>query len=95
MSAAIAFLIGAIAYYKLRSVEAKWVWVLGVCGFALRVMHPTALTIQEESLLFTLGLVSVRAVCYSLGALGSELLLPLVISRPANQPPAPVSSTDN
>ena len=57
--------------------EAKWLWIAGACGFAWRVILGSPQTIHEEVGWLTLGLVSLRVVSYSLGALCYESLAPL------------------
>jgi predicted membrane channel-forming protein YqfA (hemolysin III family) len=68
ISASVAFLPGGFVYYKWKPPEAKWLWIAGVCGFAWRVILGSPQTIHEEVGWFTLGLVSLRVVSYSLGA---------------------------
>ena len=73
----IAFLLGGFVYYKWKPPEAKWLWIAGACGFAWRVILGSPQTIHEEVGWLTLGLVSLRVVSYSLGALCYESLAPL------------------
>ena len=77
VDASVAFLLGTVVHYKWKVPEAKWIWVVGVCGFAWRVTLGAPQTIHEEVDWFTLGLVSLRAVFYSLGALCCQSLMGL------------------
>ena len=76
ISASVAFLLGSFVYYKWKPPEAKWLWIAGACGFAWRVILGSPQTIHEEVGWLTLGLVSLRVVSYSFGALCYESLAP-------------------
>jgi hypothetical protein len=46
LSGSIAFVLGCLVYFKWRSKTSQWVWVLGLFGFAWRVM------VSNESVTF-------------------------------------------
>jgi hypothetical protein len=69
LSGSIAFVLGCLVYFKWRSRTSQWVWVLGLVGFAWRVvLGNEPATLYAEAQRATLGFVSVRLVAYSAGA---------------------------
>jgi hypothetical protein len=53
LSAAIPFLLGFLVYAKWKPTAAKWVCIVGVCGFAWRVYPGTPHTLDQQASWFT------------------------------------------
>jgi len=68
LSAVVALGLGWLVYFKWRFRSALWVWPVGLLALAWRLaIEPQSFPVSIEYA--TLGFVSARAVCYSLGAL--------------------------
>jgi hypothetical protein len=82
ISAAIAFLLGYLAYFKWRSATAFWVWIIAIVtfGWRLTIGSGNADDLAEVVTSATLAFVSVRAVFYSLGAICCSLITARPIS---------------
>jgi hypothetical protein len=65
ISAAIAFVLGFFVYWKLIRRTALWVWALGLCLFVVQVIMGLA----ESEDVDVVGILSLRMIFYSLGAL--------------------------
>lgn len=66
ISSGIAFVLGFFVYWKLRQRTTLWVWAFGIPLFVIRVvMGPSA----ESQGIDVLGILSIRMVFYSLGAI--------------------------
>ena len=85
LSVVIAFLLGYLAFYKLTSATAKWVWIVGAVGFVCRIFIAPDVPIFATPLVVAIDygrsfnltpwmFVSVRAVSYSLGAISCQVL---------------------
>lgn len=62
ISGGVAFVLGAIFYWKLNRSSSLWIWTLGICLFVTRVASGAGIGSD------VLGFLSIRMVCYSLGA---------------------------
>jgi hypothetical protein len=65
VGAGVAFILGFFIYWKLKQRTTLWVWALGLCLFLVRVVTGSS----ESQEIDVLGIVSIRLVFYSLGAI--------------------------
>lgn len=79
LSATVAFLLGSFVFYRWKYASSKWVWIVGICGFAFHAILPdfTHFTPEQRGYLLSVALdaVSVRMVSYSLGAACASLIV--------------------
>ncbi len=80
LSATVAFLLGSFVFYRWKYATSKWIWMVGICGFALHAISLAILPDLHQSvrgfiLSMTLDAVSVRLVSYSLGAACASLIV--------------------
>ncbi len=86
LSAAVAFLLGSFVFYRWKYATSKWIWMVGICGFALHAISLAILPDLHQSvrgliLSMTLDAMSVRVVFYSLGAACASLIVTRVKAR--------------
>lgn len=86
LSATVAFLLGSFVFYRWKYATSKWIWMVGICGFALHAISLAILPDLHQSergyiLLVALDAVSVRVVSYSLGAACASLIVARVKAR--------------
>jgi hypothetical protein len=66
ISAGIAFIFGFFVYRKLKQRTTLWVWAFGICLLVIRVVIGSS---AESQGIDVLGILSIRMVFYSLGAI--------------------------
>jgi hypothetical protein len=85
LSAGVAFGLGFLVYFRWQYRTALWVWVLGACVYAGRLALYAAHAPLVSGDAATLGLVSIRAVFYSVGAVACRW----TVRRDTPRPEAP------